>query len=249
MSPSSGTSTSTDPLPASGRGSVAVVVVAAGAGTRFGAEVPKAFVTLADRTLLAWSLDAASACPGVVQVVVVAPEAYLEVARHETAYAGRPVEILVVSGGDERRDSVAAGLAAVTEGVDVVLVHDAARALAPLALFATVAAAVSDAYAAVVPGLPVVDTVKTVDAHGIVTGTPDRSSLRAIQTPQGFRRDVLVRAHAAPGLRGVTDDAALVEALGEPVLVVPGDPLAHKITTRDDLSRAEDTVRARGGHP
>ncbi len=223
--------------------------MAAGAGTRFGADVPKAFVTLAGRTLLARSLDAACACPGVVQVVVVAPHAYLEVAHHEVATAGMPVGSVVVAGGDERRDSVAAGLAAVADDVDVVLVHDAARALAPVGLLAAVAAAVSEAHPAVVPGLPVVDTVKTVDADGIVTGTPDRHTLRAIQTPQGFRRDVLARAHAAPGLRGVTDDAALVEALGEPVLVVPGDPLAHKITTPDDLSRAEDALRARGDHP
>ena len=160
--------------------------------------------------------------------------------------------MVVVAGGDERRDSVAAGLAAVTEAVDVVLVHDAARALAPVGLFAAVAAAVSDAHPAVVPGLPVVDTVKTVDARGVVTGTPDRSSLRAIQTPQGFRSATCWCAPTQrPGLRGVTDDAALVEALGEPVLVVPGDPLAHKITTPDDLSRAEDALRARarGGHP
>ena len=215
-----------------------MVVVAAGSGSRFGAAVPKAFVTLRGRTLLAWSLDAACACPGVVSVVAVVPEAYLVPARLEAGrYAGPPVR--VVAGGDERRDSVAAGLAAVDTSVEVVLVHDAARALAPVALFAAVAQAVIAGRPAVVPGLAVVDTVKTVDADGVVTGTPDRSALRAIQTPQGFLRDLLQRAHAAPGLHAVTDDAALVEALGEPVLVVPGDRSAHKITTPDDLHRAE----------
>lgn len=215
-----------------------MVVVAAGAGSRFGAGVPKAFVALRGRTLLAWSLEAACACPGVVSVVAVVPAAYVDAARHEARPYARPA-VHVVTGGDERRDSVAAGLAAVDPSVEVVLVHDAARALAPVALFAAVAEAVAAGQPAVVPGLPVVDTVKTVDAEGVVTGTPDRAALRAIQTPQGFRRELLVRAHAAPGRRGVTDDAALVEALGEPVLVVPGDRRAHKITTPDDLHRAE----------
>ena len=225
-----------------------MVVVAAGAGSRFGAGVPKAFVTLSGRTLLARALDTACACPGVVAVVAVVPEAYLDATRHEVRRPGGP-PVAVVTGGDERRDSVAAGLAAVDPSVEVVLVHDAARALAPVALFAAVARTVAAGHPAVVPGLPVVDTVKVVDAEGVVTGTPDRSALRAIQTPQGFRRDLLERAHAAPGLRGVTDDAALVEALGEPVLVVAGDRLADKITTPDDLRRAVAALRDRGDPP
>jgi len=218
------------------------VIVAAGSGTRYGAEVPKAFVTLAGRTLLARSLDAATACSGVAAVVVVAPAAYLDAARREAApYPGPPV---VVAGGGERHDSVAAGLAALAPDVEVVLVHDAARALAPVDLFERVAAAVDEAHPAVIPGLPVIDTMKSVDAHGLVTGTVDRATLRAVQTPQGFRRSLLARAHAAPGMRAVTDDAALVEALGEPVLVVAGDPLALKITTPDDLIRAEAALAA-----
>lgn len=88
-----------------------------------------------------------------------------------------------------------------------------------------------------IPGLPVADTIKQVDASGTVVATVLRDTLRAIQTPQGFRRDVLERAHAAAGPHPVTDDAALVEAIGVPVLVVPGDPRAHKITTPDDLNR------------
>ena len=130
----------------------------------------------------------------------------------------------------------------------MVLVHDAARALTPSALFADVAAAVAAGAPAVVPGLPVVDTVKQVDESGTVVATPPRASLRAIQTPQGFRRDVLERAHAEAGAHSVTDDAALVEALGLPVLVVPGDPRAHKITTPDDLDRVV-ALRDSGGPP
>lgn len=207
--------------------------------------MPKAFVTLAGRTLLARSLDAATACAGVAAVVVVAPEAYLDAARRVVApYPGPPV---VVAGGSERRGSVAAGLAALAPDVEVVLVHDAARALAPVGLFERVAAAVDETHPAVIPGLPVIDTMKSVDAQGLVIGTVDRAMLRAVQTPQGFRRSLLARAHAAPGLSAVTDDAALVEALGEPVLVVAGDPLALKITTPDDLIRAEAALAAASG--
>jgi 2-C-methyl-D-erythritol 4-phosphate cytidylyltransferase len=141
-----------------------------------------------------------------------------------------------VPGGAERGDSVAAGLRALGPDVDVVLVHDAARALAPAELFDRVAAAVRDGAPAVVPGVPVVDTIKQVDASGRVVGTPERAALRAIQTPQGFRRTVLERAHALSS--DATDDAALVERLGEPVLVVEGDRRALKVTTADDLEAA-----------
>ena len=109
-------------------------------------------------------------------------------------------------------------------------------------VFDRVIAAVIDGAVAVVPGLPVVDTIKAVDAAGLVVATPDRSTLRAIQTPQGFRRDVLRRAHALGG--NATDDAALVERLGEPVLVVDGDPWALKITTRADLDAADRLLSA-----
>ena len=226
---------------------IGVVVVAAGVGSRFGAAVPKAFVALSGRSLLAWSVEAASACPGVACVVVVAPPGHVAEAERESGgYATVPLR--VVPGGAERPDSVAAGLAALPNDVDVVLVHDAARALTPSTLFAEVAAAVAAGAPAVVPGLPLIDTVKQVDESGFVVGTPPRASLRAIQTPQGFRRDVLERAHAEAGPHAVTDDATLVEALGLPVLVVPGDPRAHKITTPDDLDRVV-ALRDSGGRP
>ncbi len=114
--------------------------------------------------------------------------------------------------------------------------HDAARCLTPVAVFERVIAAVRGGAPAVVPGMPVVDTVKQVDARGRVVATPDRSTLRAVQTPQAFDRDVLERAHALSS--EATDDAALVERLGEPVLVVPGDPAALKVTTPADLELA-----------
>lgn len=148
----------------------------------------------------------------------------------------RAGDITVVAGGAERTHSVAAGLAALRPEVEVVLVHDAARCLAPAALFDRLVAAVRAGHDAVVPGLPVTDTIKQVDADGRVVATPERSSLRAIQTPQAFRRTVLARAHDSGA--EATDDAALVELLGVAVCVVDGDDLAFKITTSADLERA-----------
>ncbi|MGG5260306.1 2-C-methyl-D-erythritol 4-phosphate cytidylyltransferase [Phycicoccus avicenniae] len=221
---------------------VGVVVVAAGSGSRLGASLPKAFVPLAGRPLLGWALDALGQLPGVRSVAVVVPEGLVNTAHAAWAGVGLPDPAVVVAGGADRTASVAAGLAALDPGCDVVLVHDAARCLTPSAVFERVVAAVRAGADGVVPGLAVVDTVKTVDAGGFVTGTPDRAALRAVQTPQGFRRAVLDAAHAS-GL-GATDDAALVEALGHRVLVVEGDPRAFKVTTADDLDRAERMLAA-----
>jgi 2-C-methyl-D-erythritol 4-phosphate cytidylyltransferase len=246
---------------------VGLILVAAGSGTRLGADVPKAFVPLAGVPILGHALRGARSCPDVAEVVVVAPPAWLAQAEEVCRWAGsraharfgayqvapsgerevppravpdpsseREVPVMVVAGGSERGDSVAAGLAALSAGVEVVLVHDAARCLTPVGVFDRVIEAVRSGAPAVVPGLAVVDTVKEVDESGAVVRTPDRSRLRAVQTPQGFRRDVLLRAHALPD--SATDDAALVERLGEVVLVVDGDPQALKVTTADDLDAA-----------
>jgi 2-C-methyl-D-erythritol 4-phosphate cytidylyltransferase len=231
---------------------VGVVIVAAGSGSRLGADAPKAFVPLAGVPLLGHALRGALACPGVTDVVVVAPGSHVAAAREvvraamavvaaaaagPTGATGAPqVGVTVVEGGAERGDSVAAGLAALPPSAEIVLVHDAARCLTPVGVFERVAAAVRDGAPAVVPGLAVVDTIKEVDERGVVIRTPPRSALRAVQTPQGFRRDVLARAHAVSS--DATDDAALVERLGESVLVVAGDPLALKVTTPADLETA-----------
>ncbi|WP_286175838.1 2-C-methyl-D-erythritol 4-phosphate cytidylyltransferase [Arthrobacter sp. NEB 688] len=219
---------------------VGVVVVAAGSGSRLGAGMPKAFVPLAGRPLLGWALDTVAQVPGLRSVVVVAPADLADPGGPAWAGIDPPPGTHVVAGGAERTDSVAAGLAALDPGCDVVLVHDAARCLTPVAVFARVVDAVRAGAAGVVPGIPVVDTVKSVDARGVVTGTPDRGALRAVQTPQGFRRAVLESAHA--GGAGATDDAALVEQLGHDVLVVDGDARAFKVTTVDDLAHAERLV-------
>ena len=228
---------------------VGVVVVAAGSGARLGAGVPKAFVALAGRPLLAHALDTVALVPGVVSVAVVVPADLLDTTGPSWSGVTLPSGAVVVAGGAERTASVAAGLAALDPSCDVVLVHDAARCLTPVAVFERVVAAVRSGAAGVVPGVPVVDTVKVVDAAGIVTSTPPRASLRAVQTPQGFRREVLFDAHASGVV--ATDDAALVEALGHDVLVVEGDVRAHKVTTADDLAQAERllAVPTPGGAP
>ncbi len=233
-----------------GAGRVGVIVVAAGSGSRLGAVLPKALVPLAGQPILGHALRGVLACPGLTAVVVVAPAGHRPeteavcldaVSRYAAIVSGDPmpstrVAPTVVTGGAERSDSVAAGLAALPAEVDVVLVHDAARCLTPVVVFERVVAAVRGGAPAVVPGTLVVDTIKQVDAAGLVVATPARSALRAIQTPQGFRRDVLERAHALGG--NATDDASLVERLGGPVLVVAGDPRALKVTTPHDLETA-----------
>ncbi len=236
---------------------VGIVVVAAGAGTRLGAAEPKAFVPVAGKPLLWYAMRSAlraTALPcasssgtnslsteliSVAAVVVVVPASHTDQAAELVEPLSREfaVPVQVVPGGVERGDSVLIGLRWLPDGCAVVLIHDAARAFAPPALFARVAAAVDVTTPAVVPGLPVVDTVKIVDAAGRVTATPDRSALRIVQTPQGFRRDMLERAHAEAG-SSATDDATLVERLGAPVRVVEGELTAYKITTPEDLEFA-----------
>jgi len=149
----------------------------------------------------------------------------------------------VVTGGANRTESVAQALQALAGNPEFVLVHDAARALTPPELIARVVGALRTGDGAVVPALPVSDTIKAVDANGTVLGTPERAGLRAVQTPQGFARDLLVRAYQHAGSAEFTDDASLVEHLGGQVQVVEGDPLAFKITTRLDLLLAEAIVR------
>lgn len=207
-------------------------------GTRLGAARPKAFVEVGGRTLLERSVCAARDSGVVDQVVVIVPAELVDDVRAQLP------EVTVVAGGAERSDSVRAGLAAAGEDARLVLVHDAARALVPPELFVRVVDALAAGAAAVVPGIPVVDTLKRVDDDGRVRATPDRSELRAVQTPQGFTAEVLRRAHRSEG--DATDDAGLVEALGVDVLVVRGEELAFKVTTPLDLRLAESLCAAEG---
>ena len=222
------------------RGDVAVLVPAAGAGVRLGPGGPKALRELAGEPLLVHAVRRLCAAACVGQVVIAAPADSVGAVRALLA-AVAPVD--VVAGGASRQLSVAAALAAADPAFGVVLVHDAARALAPPALIERVAAAVRAGSPAVIPVLPVVDTIKQVDDAGRVLGTVDRAVLRAVQTPQGFRREVLVAAHAA-AIDEHTDDAGLAEKLGVPVHTVPGDEAALKITRPHDLILAELFLRS-----
>jgi 2-C-methyl-D-erythritol 4-phosphate cytidylyltransferase len=211
---------------------VGVVVPAAGSGTRLGPGAPKALRELAGVPLVVHAVRRLLLCPSVTTVVVAAPAPQLE------EVAAWVPEALVVAGGAERQDSVAAGLAALPDDVDLVLVHDAARALVPVEVVEAVVAALESGAQAVVPVLAVPDTVKQVGVDGTVVRTVPRDDLRAVQTPQGFQRAVLEQAHrTAGGLQ--TDDAGLVEALGVPVATVAGSPYAFKVTTAFDLRVAE----------
>jgi len=192
------------------------IVVAGGSGTRFGG--PKQYEALGDRRVLDWSVAGARESSDGVVVVVPAADAERE--------GG-------VAGGASRSESVRAGLAHVPADATIVCVHDGARPFADAALFGRVIDAVRAGAAAAIPGVAVADTVKQVDAEGRVVQTPDRSALAAVQTPQAFRASALRSAHAAGG--EATDDAALVEAAGDRVVVVAGDVRNRKITDPDDL--------------
>lgn len=210
------------------------MVVAAGSGTRFGAA--KQYEMLGDRRVLDWAVDAARSVA--VGVVVVVPE--VAATTHE------PGADAVVVGGATRSASVRAGLAAVPPDADVVIVHDAARPLAPVALFESVVAAVTAGADGAVPGVPVTDTVKRVHG-GAVVATLDRSELVTVQTPQAFVPSVLRAAHASGG--DDTDDAALVEAAGGRVVVVAGDAVNAKLTTPHDLELARAVVAGLASRP
>lgn len=221
---------------------VAAVLVAAGSGERLGAGRPKAFVRLCDATLLEHAFDRFAGHPAVDQVVVVAPPAHLDEAAELT---GCPA----VPGGATRQASVAAGLAALAPDVEYVLVHDVARPFVPAAVIDAVVAALRGGAEAVVPTVPIHDTVRRVQPDGSLDGIVDRTQLAAVQTPQGFRRSVLLAAHERAGDTSVTDDAGLVEALGRRVVSVPGADEAFKITTAADLARAEAMCLGSGRRP
>ena len=214
------------------------IVSAAGSGERLGAGIPKAYVPLAGRTILEHAVDGLLSSGVIARVVVAAPPE--RVADTATLLAGRAS---VVAGGQERHDTVRLALEHIGNP-DFVLVHDAARPLTPVDQIRRVVDALEEGVRAVVPVIPVVDTIKAVDANGVVLGTPERSGLRAVQTPQGFSTELLRRAYQRAGSASFTDDASLVENLGTPVYTVAGDALAFKITTPLDLRLARAVLES-----
>lgn len=236
MSSSSFRSSSPDAVPPA-----AAVIVAGGAGTRVGAGVAKQYLNLMGAPVLLWSVHAFLRHPGVGPVTVVLPPA--DATDPPDWLASLPVT--VVAGGAARGDSVRNGLASVGDGVEVVLVHDAARPLVSQAVISRVLAAVGDG--AAIAALPVTDTVKSADAEGAVTGTVDRAGLWLAQTPQGFRVRLLRDFHERAAADGVsaTDDAALCERYGARVRLVEGAVENMKITRAADLPVVEALAAAR----
>ena len=208
---------------------VAIIIPAGGSGERLGAHLPKALVALADKTLVEHAV--ARMAPVASQIVVAAP-AGLE--KQFAELLGD--DITIVTGGSERSASVKAALAVVSSDTQFVLVHDAARSLASTELAQRVIDALVSGESAVIPTLPVVDTIKELGADGYVAKTVDRSSLAIAQTPQGFSYSSLLQAHQSQ--QSHTDDASAVEALGVKVKIITGEEGALKITTPADLIRA-----------
>ncbi|MFF4410114.1 2-C-methyl-D-erythritol 4-phosphate cytidylyltransferase [Streptomyces sp. NPDC001262] len=231
----------------------AAVIPAAGRGVRLGPGAPKALRALNGTPMLVHAVRAMAASRAVSLVVVVAPpEGTAEVRSLLDEFPlGERTEVLVVPGGATRQESVRLGLAALPDDVTVVLVHDAARPLVPVDTVDAVAAAVRDGAPAVVPALPLADTVKQVEPREggpePVVATPDRARLRAVQTPQGFDRATLQEAHEKTVFdgEGATDDAGMVEQLGVEVVVVPGHEEAFKVTRPLDLVLAEAVLARR----
>ena len=208
------------------------IIPAAGSGDRLGAAIPKALVVINGKTLIQRAVE--SILPHVDEIIIAAPKDFeLEISK----LFSENKKIKVISGGEVRSKSVAAALSQVNEKADYILVHDAARCFASEAQTMRVMAALLSGDHAVVPGIEIVDTIKVIDSNNFAEATPARSTLRAVQTPQGFSAQILHRAHESGN--DATDDAALVEALGIAVRVIPGEPNAHKITTPADLEWAK----------
>ena len=215
------------------------IVVAGGEGSRLGADRPKAFVRLAGRPLLAYAIDLLDDHPAVDRIVLVVPAEWEEPATLLADELAAGKVTAAVCGGETRALSVAAGLDEVPADAARILVHDAARPFASPELIDRLLAALAD-HDGAVPALPVTDTIKRVGA-GRVVETLVRGELRSVQTPQAFRAAALRRAFAVPAeeLRDATDCASLVEAAGLAVAAVAGEAANVKITTADDLARAE----------
>ena len=207
----------------------AAIIAGAGSGHRLGADLPKALVKLLDKTLVEHAV--AALAPVAELIIVTAPAGFEDKFKELLGD-----QVTVITGGVLRSDSIRIALEKIPNNYEFVLVHDAARAIASTDLAKNIVSELVKGEQAVIPALDVVDTIKEVDAGGYVRSTPDRSTLRAVQTPQGFVKSVLAHAHSSA--EDATDDAALVEAIGIKVKVIAGEERALKITTKSDLTRA-----------
>lgn len=217
-------------------GDVAVVIPAGGKGRRLGGVLPKQYLRIGGRTILELTVEKFDRLGAIGQIVVVVPKGYVGRTHRILSRAGLTKVTAIIEGGKERQDSVARGVAMLSGDPGIVLVHDAVRPFVTPAVIRSVIHAARRHGAAVV-GVPVKDTIKVEGRRGFYHHTLPRHTLWAVQTPQGFRTSLLVRAHRAAARAGVygTDEASLLERLGIPVKIVVGDERNVKITTRKDL--------------
>ncbi|MBR5236438.1 MAG: 2-C-methyl-D-erythritol 4-phosphate cytidylyltransferase [Clostridia bacterium] len=219
---------------------VSCIVAAGGKGSRMGADVNKIFLEYGDMPVLAHTLLALNNCSAIHEIILVTAEndlpGCMDIANEFSISKVKTITI----GGATRQDSVRNGLKEVSFGADIVLIHDAARSLVTDAVICDVIQGVIE-FGAAATGVPCKNTLKFANEQGLITGTPDRSTLYEIQTPQGFRRDLIVQAHEAAVKSDLvaTDDCFLVESLGASVKITQGDYRNIKITTPEDLLLAE----------
>jgi 2-C-methyl-D-erythritol 4-phosphate cytidylyltransferase len=222
------------------------IIVAAGSGVRLGSGVPKAFVKIGGRTILSYSLAAVGQVNSIGEVVIAVPEGFESAARAEAAAAGLGAAVKITPGGIERQDSVRIALGLTSAESELVIVHDAARPLATPAIFEACIAAAARAGGAIA-AIPVADTLKRIaDSDRTIAATVARTGLWQAQTPQAFRRDLLLAAHRRAVSEGIvaTDDADLVERTGVRVEVVEGSTANIKVTTPSDLAIVEAIIAA-----
>jgi len=222
---------------------VCVVIPAAGLGERLGLNQPKAFVAIKNWSLLSLSIKRVLEIERVGHLIVAAPSNFKEESLSHIDRAirevGRKIPFDVVEGGETRTDSVKNSLLVLDQLDRFVLVHDAARPFVPKQLFENVIEKLDQGAKVVIPVIPVSDTIKTVENSKVVN-TLDRAKLKAVQTPQGFAREVLSEIYATSDLKPTTDDAGLAELAGISVTTVEGSVESFKITTAFDLELAID---------
>jgi len=220
---------------------ISAIIVAGGKGERLSAELPKQFLDLGGKPVLLRSIECIWACTRISEMIVVVPEAFIS--KTQEILTGK--EVLIVAGGAERQDSVFAGLQACSSKAELIAIHDGVRPFAGKEMIERVIAA-AERYGAAIPGLPVKETIKEVESKTKkVIGTVDRTRLFTVQTPQVFKRSLIMEAHNRAQNLGfyATDDAGLVEWLGQEVVLVPGEETNIKITTPFDFKLAENVLQ------
>ena len=227
---------------------IAALIVAAGQGTRMQTKRPKQFLKLAGLPILSHTLKAFDRCPAVTHIYVTLPKSDISHCQKEVIDAGGfETPLTLVAGGKRRQDSVFNGLEAIADTEGIVLIHDGVRPLVSAALIESSIAS-AQRYGACVPGLPVIETLKQVNTDHNIHCTVPRNGLYTAQTPQAFHLSLIKKAHIEARQQGwqATDDASLVERLGEKVHLIAGDRKNLKITTPEDLAWANAYFDAHG---